>query len=88
MAIPRLGQDVLVTFLEGAPDRPVITGRVFNSRNPVQYPLPEHKTRTVFKSMSTPGREGELRGFNELRIEDKKGREEICAHAIQPNLHA
>lgn len=88
MAIPRFGQEVLVTFLEGAPDRPVITGRVFNSRNPVPYPLPEHKTRTVFKSMSTPGREGELRGFNELRIEDKKGREEIYAHAIQANLHA
>ena len=81
MAIPRIGQEVLVTFLEGDPDRPVITGRVFNSRNPVPYPLPANKTRTVFKSMSTPGIEGETRGFNELRIEDKKGQEEIYAHA-------
>jgi len=81
MAIPRIGQEVLVTFLEGEPDRPVITGRVFTSRNPVPYPLPANKTRTVFKSMSTPGIEGEKRGFNELRIEDKKGQEEIYAHA-------
>ena len=88
MAIPRIGQEVLVTFLEGDPDRPVISGRVYNSRNPVPYPLPEHKTRTVFKSMSTPGREGELRGFNELRIEDKKGQEEIYAHAEKDvNVH-
>ena len=81
MAIPRIGQEVLVTFLDGNPDRPVITGRVFNSFNPVPYPLPANKTRTVFKSMSTPGTEGESRGFNELRIEDKKGQEEIYAHA-------
>jgi type VI secretion system secreted protein VgrG len=81
MAIPRIGQEVLVTFLDGDPDRPVITGRVFNSFTPVPYPLPENKTRTVFKSMSTPGAEGESRGFNELRIEDKKGQEEIYAHA-------
>jgi type VI secretion system secreted protein VgrG len=81
MAIPRIGQEVLVTFLEGDPDRPVITGRVFNSANPVPYPLPANKTRTVFKSMTTPGIEGKSRGFNELRIEDKKGQEEIYAHA-------
>jgi type VI secretion system secreted protein VgrG len=81
MAIPRIGQEVLITFLEGDPDRPIITGRVFNSRNPVPYPLPANKTRTVFKSMSTPGMEDEMRGFNELRIEDKKGQEEIYAHA-------
>ena len=81
MAIPRIGHEVIVTFLEGDPDRPLITGRVFNSANPVPYPLPEHKTRTVFKSMTTPGAEGELRGFNELRIEDKKGQEEIFVHA-------
>jgi type VI secretion system secreted protein VgrG len=81
MAIPRIGHEVIVTFLEGDPDRPLITGRVFNSASPVPYPLPEHKTRTVFKSMTTPGIEGEMRGFNELRIEDKKGQEEIYVHA-------
>ena len=77
MAIPRIGQEVIVTFLEGDPDRPVITGRVFNSANPVPYALPTNKTRTVFKSLSTPGGGG----FNELRVEDKKGQEEIYAHA-------
>jgi type VI secretion system secreted protein VgrG len=77
MAIPRIGHEVAVTFLEGDPDRPIITGRVYNSANPVPYPLPEHKTRTVFKSLSSPGGGG----FNELRVEDKKGQEEIYAHA-------
>ncbi|SFM24971.1 type VI secretion system secreted protein VgrG, partial [Desulfomicrobium norvegicum] len=62
-------------------DRPIVTGRVYNAANPVPYPLPEHKTRTVFKSMSTPGIDGEPRGFNEMRIEDKKGQEEIYVHA-------
>jgi len=77
MAIPRIGHEVIVSFLEGDPDRPVITGRVFNAASPVPYPLPEHKTRTVFKSLSTPGGGG----FNELRVEDRKGQEEIYAHA-------
>ena len=81
MAIPRIGHEVVVTFLEGDPDRPLIMDRVFNAANPVPYSLPEHKTRTVFKSMSTPGAEGEPRGFNEMRVEDKKGQEEIYVHA-------
>ena len=80
MAIPRVGHEVIVTFLEGDPDRP-LTGRVFNSASPVPYPLPTNKTRTVFKSMTTPGIEGEPRGFNALRVEDKKGQEEIYVHA-------
>jgi type VI secretion system secreted protein VgrG len=84
LAIPRIGQEVLVSFLEGDPDRPVITGRVFNSANPVPYPLPANKTRTVFKSLSSPGGEG----FNEFRIEDKKDQEEIYAHAEKDvNVH-
>ena len=81
MAIPRIGHEVVVSFLEGDPDRPLVTGRVYNSANPVPYGLPEHKTRTVFKSLSTPGAEGEPRGFNELRIEDKKDQEEVYVHA-------
>jgi type VI secretion system secreted protein VgrG len=80
MAIPRIGQEVLVSFLEGDPDRPLITGRVYNELLMPPYALPEHKTRTVFKSMSTPGKEDERRGFNELRIEDEKGEEEIYLH--------
>ena len=80
MAIPRIGQEVIVSFLEGDPDRPIITGRLYNAGAMPPYTLPEHKTRTVFKSMSTPGNEGP-RGFNELRIEDKAGEEEIYLHA-------
>ena len=68
--------------------RPIITGRVYHELNRVHYDLPGNKTRTVFKSMSTPGKEGEDRGFNELRIEDKKGEEEIYVHAEKDvNVH-
>ena len=81
MAIPRIGHEVVVSFLEGDPDRPLITGRVYHELNMPPYELPAHKTRTVFKSMSTPGAEGEARGFNEFRVEDKKGQEEIYLHA-------
>ncbi len=88
MAIPRIGHEVIVSCQEGDPDRPLITGRIYNAANPVPYPLPENKTRTVFKSMSTPGIEGKPRGFNELRIEDKKGQEEIHLHAEKDvNVH-
>ena len=88
MAIPRIGHEVVVTFLDGNPDRPLITGRVYHGLNMPPYELPAHKTRTVFKSMSTPGREGESRGFNELRIEDKAGMEEIYGHAEKDvNIH-
>lgn len=80
-AIPRIGHEVIVNFLEGNPDRPIITGRVYHELNQPPYALPEHKTRSVFKTMSTPGEENENRGFNELRIEDKTGQEEIYAHA-------
>ncbi len=77
MAIPRIGHEVIVSFLEGNPDRPIITGRVYHGINTPPYALPDHKTRTVFKSLSSPGGGG----FNELRVEDKKGEEEIYAHA-------
>jgi len=88
MAIPRIGHEVAVSFLEGDPDRPMITGRVYHELNMPPYPLPEHKTRTVFKSMSTPGDEGEARGFNELRIEDRRGEEEIYVHGEKDvNVH-
>ncbi len=81
MAIPRIGHEVVVSFLEGNPDRPLITGRVYHDLNKVPYELPANKTRTVFKSMSTPGESGKARGFNELRIEDKASEEEIYLHA-------
>lgn len=88
MAIPRVGHEVIVSFLEGNPDRPLITGRVYHALNMPPYELPAHKTRTVFKSMSTPGEKGQPRGFNELRVEDKKGEEEIYVHAEKDvNVH-
>ena len=87
LALPRIGQEVIVSFLEGDPDRPIITGRLYNAAAMPPYALPEHKSRTVFKSMSTPGGDGP-RGFNELRVEDKAGEEEIYLHAEKDvNVH-
>ncbi|EZI23133.1 type VI secretion system tip protein TssI/VgrG, partial [Pseudomonas extremaustralis] len=77
IAIPRVGMEVLVTFLEGDPDQPLISGCLYHKTNPAPYPLPANKTRTVFKTLSLPGGSG----FNELRIEDKKGAEQIFLHA-------
>jgi type VI secretion system secreted protein VgrG len=75
--LPRIGQEVVVTFLNGDPDRPLITGCVYNGDNPVPYALPDEQTRTVLKSNSSEGGGG----FNELRLEDKKDGEEIYIHA-------
>ncbi|WXL24752.1 type VI secretion system tip protein VgrG [Ectopseudomonas mendocina] len=77
VAIPRIGMEVLVTFMEGDPDQPLITGCLFHTAHEVPYELPANKTRSVFKTMSSPGGGG----FNELRIEDKKGAEQIFIHA-------
>ncbi|WP_155846107.1 type VI secretion system Vgr family protein, partial [Celeribacter ethanolicus] len=72
MVIPRIGMEVVVEFLDGDPDKPLVTGCVYNGKNAVPYDLPEHKTRSTFQ---TDTHEGE--GFNELRFEDKKGEEEV-----------
>ncbi|UVL40364.1 type VI secretion system tip protein VgrG [Pseudomonas sp. B21-040] len=77
IVIPRIGMEVLVTFLEGDPDQPLVTGCLYHKENQVPYELPANKTRTVFKTLSSPGGGG----FNELRIEDKKGAEQIFIHA-------
>ena len=77
IAIPRVGMEVLVTFLEGDPDQPLITGCLYHKENAVPYDLPDHKTRSVFKTLSSPGGGG----YNELRIEDRKGAEQIYLHA-------
>ncbi|MDD7973731.1 type VI secretion system Vgr family protein, partial [Roseinatronobacter alkalisoli] len=76
MVIPRVGMEVVVEFLDGDPDQPLVTGCVYNGRNKVPYELPEHKTRSTFKTDTHQGT-----GFNELRFEDEKGREEIFVHA-------
>src|SRR5690606_2943607 len=62
---------------EGDPDQPLVSGCLYNSAHPVPYELPAHKTRSVFKSLSSPGGNG----FNELRIEDRAGEEQIFIHA-------
>lgn len=76
---PRVGQEVVVHFLEGDPDRPIITGRVYNGKLMPPYDLPAHATQTGFKTRSSSG--GEARNFNEIRFEDRKGSEEIYIHA-------
>nr|MBF0681786.1 type VI secretion system tip protein VgrG [Pseudomonas sp.] len=77
IAIPRVGMEVLVTFLEGDPDQPLVTGCLYHKEHQVPYDLPANKTRTVFKTLSSPGGGG----YNELRIEDRKGQEQIYLHA-------
>ncbi|ROS06054.1 type VI secretion system secreted protein VgrG, partial [Enterobacter sp. BIGb0359] len=81
MAIPRIGHEVVVSFLEGDPDQPIVTGRTFHATNLAPYPLPQHKTKTVIRSQSHKGK-----GFNELRFEDEAGQEEIFIHA-QKNMN-
>jgi type VI secretion system secreted protein VgrG len=77
MQIPRVGQEVIVEFLEGDPDQPIITGRVYNADNMPPYPLPANATMSTLKTNSSKGG----RGFNELRFEDKKGDEQLYVHA-------
>ena len=74
--IPRIGQEVIVECLEGDPDRPIITGRVYNASQTTPYALPGEKTKSAIKSNSSLGGGG----FNEFRFEDKKGKEEIFLH--------
>jgi type VI secretion system secreted protein VgrG len=74
--IPRIGQEVIVDFIEGDPDRPLITGSVYHAVNMPPYPLPAEKTKSTIKSRSTLGGGG----FNEFRFEDKKGQEEVYLH--------
>jgi type VI secretion system secreted protein VgrG len=77
MAIPRIGQEVVVEFLEGDPDRPLIVGSVYNSDQMPHYDPKEHKTRTYFKTNSTKGGDG----FNELMFEDQADKEMVFIHA-------
>ncbi len=77
--IPRIGQEVIVEFLEGDPDRPLITGRVYNDEQMPPYKLADNQTRTTFMTRSTKG--GGSSNYNELRFEDKKGDEQIFMNA-------
>ena len=77
--IPRVGQEVIVSFLEGDPDRPIITGRVYNDVQVVPYALPEHGTITTFRTSTSKG--GGTDHYNELRFEDKQGKEQVFLRA-------
>lgn len=79
MAVPRIGQEVLVQFLDGNPDRPLITGRVYNQQNMPPWDLPANKTQTGLLSRSSQG--GGYDNANALRFEDKQGEEEVWLHA-------
>jgi type VI secretion system secreted protein VgrG len=79
MHIPRIGQEVIVSFLEGDPDRPIITGRVYNAAEMPPYDLPANKSQSGIKSRSTLG--GSPANFNEIRFEDKMGSEMLTIHA-------
>lgn len=79
MHIPRVGQEVIVDFLEGNPDCPIVTGRVYNADQMPPYELDANKTQSGIKSRST--KEGSAENFNEIRFEDKKGSEELYVHA-------
>jgi type VI secretion system secreted protein VgrG len=79
--LPRIGQEVVVDFLEGDPDHPLVTGVVYNSEHMPPYALPDHQTMSTLKSMSSKGGGG----FNEIRFEDKKGEEQIFLYA-QKNM--
>ncbi|MFP3385902.1 type VI secretion system Vgr family protein [Tritonibacter sp. SIMBA_163] len=76
MVIPRIGMEVIVEHLRGDPDKPIVTGCVYNGKNRPPYELPENKTRSTFKTDTHEGK-----GFNELRFEDRHGMEEIFVHA-------
>ena len=89
VALPRTGQEVIVDFLDGNPDRPVVTGRLYNSEHHPAYSLPEHRTRSLYRSR-TIGAAGSYDGaeevpptpgFNELSFEDRGGLEEIYVRA-------
>ncbi len=77
MFLPRIGQEVIVEFLDGNPDRPIVTGAVYNGESKPPYPLPDNATMSTIKSNSSKGGQG----FNEIRFEDKKGAEQVFQHA-------
>ena len=85
IALPRIGHEVIVDFLEGDPDQPIITGRVYNQDNMPPYTLPANQTQSGMKSRSSKGGTGE--NFNEIRFEDLKGKEEIYIHAEKDQLN-
>ena len=79
MSVPRIGHEVIVDFIEGDPDQPIVIGRTYHAANPHPYPLPANKTQTGIKSRSSKG--GNASNFNEIRFEDLKDQEQVYIHA-------
>ena len=77
MFLPRMGQEVIVSFLDGDPDRPIVTGAVYNAEQAVPYTLPDDQTKSTIKSNTSKGGQG----ANEIRFEDKQGSEELFLQA-------
>lgn len=75
VTLPRIGQEVMITYVDGDIDRPIISGRHYNALNKPPYELPTHKTKMVWRSKSH-----KAQGFNELSFEDESGQEEIYIH--------
>ncbi len=79
VSLPRIGQEVIVDFLEGDPDRPIITGRVYNADQTIPYKLPDNQTQTGIRTRSSKG--GGTSNYNEILFEDKQGSELLSIHA-------
>lgn len=77
--VPRIGQEVIVDFLCGDPDQPIIIGSVYNEAQPVPYELPKYEAFSTWKSHSTPG--GNPNDYNELRFDDRIGKEQVFIRA-------
>ncbi|ELL9330119.1 type VI secretion system tip protein VgrG [Vibrio fluvialis] len=76
IAIPRIGHEVIVSFLNGDPDQPIVTGRTYHATNTAPYALPDNKTKTVLRTETHQGQ-----GYNELSFEDQAGSEQVYLHA-------
>jgi type VI secretion system secreted protein VgrG len=75
--IPRIGMEVMISFVDGDPDRPLVMGTLYNAEHSLPYPLPDEKTKSTIKTETSLGGGG----FNEIRFEDKAGSEEVYTHA-------
>ncbi|EOV1172571.1 type VI secretion system Vgr family protein [Vibrio fluvialis] len=76
IAIPRIGHEVIVSFLNGDPDQPIVTGRTYHATNTAPYTLPDNKTKIVLRTETHQGQ-----GYNELSFEDQAGSEQVYLHA-------